>query len=492
MSLETAAKRLAAKGRKGDTLLVHMHPKEVAGLQALALKNGTSMTINPSTGLPEAFGLKNILPMVAGVVGGMYGGPWGGAAASAGMTKMMGGSDRNALMSGIGGYMGSGAMGSAAGEVAGEGLAGAAGEGMAGAAAEEGAVQLAGPGTELMQNPETGEFFNPAGSETTVAQPIAPAPAEVPLQTGGPRDTTMGQDFASWKEKMGGEKGLGKAGIAALMQAQAVAPDTPDKQRIPGGIQHYTFDPAQQGGAPVDSRERKQFGNVFTRGAYEDRSRYMAAGGIARLASGGSTAGAPAATSTTGGYTPAQIYGPGQSGGYDPRSTYGADATMKAWTPPTDAAASTDAAQMYRYDPSTHGFALSPTWQATQEAKKAEMDLVSLPGTYYANGGPIPGSGQGHGSNLGSFSDGGQLLQGAGNGTSDSIPATIDGHQPARLASGEFVVPARIVSELGNGSTDAGSKELYAMLDRIQKARGKTVGKNKVAHDAKARNALPA
>ena len=66
-------------------------------------------------------------------------------------------------------------------------------------------------------------------------------------------------------------------------------------------------------------------------------------------------------------------------------------------------------------------------------------------------------------SNLGDYSDGGRLLRGPGNGTSDSIPAIIGNRQPARLADGEFVIPARIVSELGNGSTDAGAKQLYAM-----------------------------
>ena len=92
-------------------------------------------------------------------------------------------------------------------------------------------------------------------------------------------------------------------------------------------------------------------------------------------------------------------------------------------------------------------------------------------------------------SNLGSYSDGGRLLRGPGDGVSDSIPATIGGKQPARLATGEFVVPARIVSELGNGSTEAGAKKLYAMMDRVQKARRKT--KN-VAADTKAHKYLPA
>ena len=95
-------------------------------------------------------------------------------------------------------------------------------------------------------------------------------------------------------------------------------------------------------------------------------------------------------------------------------------------------------------------------------------------------------------SNLGSYSDGGHLLKGPGDGVSDDIPAMIGKHQPARLADGEFVVPARIVSELGNGSTDAGAKRLYAMMDRIQAGRKKTVGKGKVAVDSKASKHLPA
>ena len=95
-------------------------------------------------------------------------------------------------------------------------------------------------------------------------------------------------------------------------------------------------------------------------------------------------------------------------------------------------------------------------------------------------------------SHLGDYSDGGRLLRGPGDGVSDSIPAVIGNKQPARLADGEFVVPARIVSELGNGSTEAGARQLYAMMDRIQKARGKTTGKGKMAKDTKASKYLPA
>jgi hypothetical protein len=69
-----------------------------------------------------------------------------------------------------------------------------------------------------------------------------------------------------------------------------------------------------------------------------------------------------------------------------------------------------------------------------------------------------------------SYAKGG-YLDGQGDGMSDSIPATIEGKQPARLADGEFVVPADVVSHLGNGSSKAGSKRLYAMLDKVRRAR---------------------
>jgi hypothetical protein len=108
----------------------------------------------------------------------------------------------------------------------------------------------------------------------------------------------------------------------------------------------------------------------------------------------------------------------------------------------------------------------------------------------YAMGGYAVGGGLG---TLGGYSDGGRLLKGPGDGVSDSIPATIGRkQQPARLADGEFVIPARIVSELGNGSTDAGARKLYAMMDRVQRARGKTTGRNKVAANSRSDKYLPA
>ena len=101
----------------------------------------------------------------------------------------------------------------------------------------------------------------------------------------------------------------------------------------------------------------------------------------------------------------------------------------------------------------------------------------------------VDGMARGGISSLGGYSDGGRMLKGPGDGMSDSIPASIANKQPARLADGEFVIPADVVSHLGNGSTDAGAKQLYAMMDKVRKAR---TGKKKQAPAVKANRYMPA
>lgn len=143
--------------------------------------------------------------------------------------------------------------------------------------------------------------------------------------------------------------------------------------------------------------------------------------------------------------------------------------------------------------PSSSTFGFQP-YAAPQNPQSIEAILAALKAqqAQAAPTGMAAGGMAEDGYNLGGYSDGGRLLKGPGDGVSDSIPASIGNRQPARLADGEFVVPARIVSELGNGSTDAGARKLYAMMQRIQQARGKTVGNGKVAVNSRAEKLLPA
>jgi len=89
------------------------------------------------------------------------------------------------------------------------------------------------------------------------------------------------------------------------------------------------------------------------------------------------------------------------------------------------------------------------------------------------------------------FAAGGEprFLSGGGDGMSDDIPATINGSQPARLADGEFVVPADVVSHIGNGSSKAGAKQLYSMMNKVRKAR---TGNSKQGKQINPRKYLPA
>ena len=91
------------------------------------------------------------------------------------------------------------------------------------------------------------------------------------------------------------------------------------------------------------------------------------------------------------------------------------------------------------------------------------------------------------GGEIDGYAGGGGLryLKSAEDGMADKIPATIDNKQPAKLSGGEFVIPADVVSHLGNGNSEAGAKQLYAMMDRIRHARTGTKKQGKQINPAK-------
>jgi len=116
-----------------------------------------------------------------------------------------------------------------------------------------------------------------------------------------------------------------------------------------------------------------------------------------------------------------------------------------------------------------------------------QLNLVPVTMKASANAPDTTEAAQGGVMSLGGYAAGGnpRLLRGPGDGMSDNIPATIAGKQPARLADGEFVIPADVVSHLGNGSTEAGAKKLHKMMNDVRKARtgnpkqGKQINPNK-------------
>lgn len=134
----------------------------------------------------------------------------------------------------------------------------------------------------------------------------------------------------------------------------------------------------------------------------------------------------------------------------------------------------------YRFNPDTYRPAFAGGGGITDIDLGSTARLTGTPVTMMARGGIA---------DLGGYSDGGRLLKGPGDGMSDSIPARIGRRQPARLADGEFVVPADVVSHLGNGSTDAGAKQLYDMMDKVRRAR---TGNKKQGREINPRKFVPA
>lgn len=487
MSLQLAAQHMASRGRGPDTTLVHMAPQEVAGLQALAKAHGGSLTLNPDTGLPEAGFLSSILPMVAGAFLGPAG--LGLTAMQAGLAAgalgtVATGSLKKGLMAGLGAFGGAGLAGSVMGAGAGaaqqaamagvEPLTGAYVGGLEGVgvgssqginamdALSDAATRGIGSSSANLGNlATTPDLFGPTAGEIGSAYgytpPAGAIQAQQAVQAAAPQTITQAPELTY--QGVLNEAAARVTPGTELYKAAGTSPfDT-----VKAGFSEIGKDPSKfmtkqnlqyglAGFAPVmsdmmtpkqreiaEKEKLKPFEYSFDYGRVAD----------------------PQA-----GYTGAAT---GERTYFNPIYTRTAAGGGLMDIGPVEAMSRGNQSQM-----------------APAYAQGGVSDMAVNPYTgaeTFAKGGI---------SNLGDYSDGGRLLKGPGDGVSDSIPATIADKRPARLADGEFVVPARIVSELGNGSTEAGARKLYAMMARVQKARAKTTGKNKVAVNSRAENLLPA
>ena len=508
MSLHDAAKHLAAHGRGEDKVLVHMTPGEVKSLNDLAMAHGGSLTINPHTGLPEAGFLSGMLPMILGA---------GLAAATGGSSLLIGagigglqaartGSIGKGLMAGLGAWGGAGlASGLAAAgatNMAG-GLAGASPAELAAAKAGAAASPISaigsgitGLGTEAGRTAAVSALGGGMGAAQTIGAAATPALiGDQKTPTPATPDKDMGQRYSFTGN-----------------QPQATpAPDVPTyedmltKQGNFGRQQNYFATPTY---TPINPSEAKDLYHFAGGGPVEQMSNNAAIGANTMYPMANMTTSAfaapyqdPRATNMmsamapSGGGTVDQMSGePNMQG---TRLADGGIASFGFGGFLGDAVSNIGSAIGHIGKSDSGGS--SEGWKKLLENMGGKQPTAEPAGYQYnaetqqyepkqmANGGISDAD-----YNLGGYSDGGRLLRGPGDGVSDSIPATIGNKQPARLADGEFVVPARIVSELGNGSTEAGARKLYAMMDRVQAARKQTVGKDKVAHNSKADKHLPA
>ena len=615
MSLQLAAQHLAAQGRGNDSTLVHMTPNEVRGLQQIAKAAGGSLSVNPSTGLPEAGFLEDLMPMI---IGGGLAAMTGGASAAltpgmiglgiGGVQALRTGNLMDGVKAGLGAYGGAGLAG-----------------GLIGLGTQELGTQAALSGGDAAQAVSAAQ-----------ASPFATAGKGLSTMFGGGQTAAGASGLSAGVDAMGGGLGLAKYGLAAaapMLMPEPVTPTpiTPDKdmgQRYSyskGPTTPFPMPDVPRGGSPEQfqsfGKEQQYFAPRYTKLSAEDaRALYGFAGGgpveaMSNANALGANTGYPMADINKGAYaTPWQtpisrnvVNGASDTnvdqmtgemkfadGGettikYDPgKQQYEIIKESQSRSPTTQELVNAGggggadggggggagtAGASGSGSSSDHGIGAISAGQALSsyggflggmapggllagligagllssginDLSEAEAGAHSMGGDFSGHagldagsfgygpggggtsgadigsvsggvdiGGSFSGSGAdagadggggeaggglmhayaaGGGYNLGDYSDGGRLLRGPGDGVSDSIPATIGKKQPARLADGEFVVPARIVSELGNGSTEAGARKLYAMMDRVQSARGKTVGKDKVAKNSRAERYLPA
>jgi hypothetical protein len=533
MSLQHVAKHLEQQGRGPDSALVHMSNKELAGLQALAQKHGKSLTINPHTGLPEAGILDSFLPAALGIgtaifapellpfvagAGGLYDYAKTGDLGKGVMTgasiwgagSLAGGFAEAGSQMGIEKAGETTASNFANAPVTAPNTASSMTEGLGGAeeAAKESAANAA---KQSASNYINAQNF-PNLSADQIANMQANATADTVRGAGMANQAMAPATSASRAASMGqGISSLNSAGsvLAAhpaaalstvapmfMQQQQQTAPDL-QSQQAPSykgarlspdfkGYQPPQPDPAYQ------AQYRDYVKNPYTNAAE---------GGLMSLSGGGDinekqktkkpthTAAAKIAMMPAWDAAQAEL----NNNFYMAQSPTGV-ASLPSAAPlgALTLAGGGTVEQMSRENAMGNnqmfpqaGLGGLTGMNSFQNATNTPMgtnvieptDAITDPYTgamKFAMGGDVGGE-----YNLGSYSDGGRLLKGPGDGMSDNIPAKIGKHQPARLADGEFVIPADVVSGLGNGSTDAGAKRLYAMMNKVRKARTGTAKQGK-------------
>jgi hypothetical protein len=399
-NVSSTAQDLASRGRGGDTMLVHMAPHEVAGLNALARMQGTELTINPETGMPEAIKLgklfKTLAPFIPFIPGvGQFLAPAFGALGMGGFSPLL----QKAITSGIVG-----------------GFTGPKG------------------GFDLQRGLMQGITAYGLGS---LQQNLGPA-----TPTGTPAGTPAGTAVSP---EMGGvlapETMVTPGGDVSL--SSSYSGPTTDFMGGPTDLSTPTFDSGSM--RPVS--QNLPYGQKGIPGLDPNVAAPPAPSGF------GEPMKTPTALLTTG-------LGLSSTADYDKLTSAGI--AVKREKEEED--------ELYRR-------LFERSLGAVPVRSGGLMKLAGGGMTYMEAGGTTGPTGAP------------REVVGNGDGMSDSVPADIEGVQEARLADGEFVIPADVVADIGNGSSDAGSKKLYDMMDRVRMARH---GTTEQPPEIKAERLMPA
>lgn len=594
------AQQLQSYGRGDDSMLVHMTPNEVNSLQGLAMAAGGSLTVNPVTGLPEAGFLKKILPMLAGIglnfilPGSGLVATLGGKAATAGLmvgagTTALTGDLSKGLMAGLGAFGGASLAGGVEGALASGAKSGGATGATAGSAGATPPITPSGPA-----------FTVPAAGGP---MPLDALQATLPAQTAA--TTAAPNALARFGQGFGGAAKGTMSGLAAKAApyaagmgllntvSEATAPQmpkydpnaegdfeyipmrpgerevrfqTPEQMRESGGAEFQYFTPTNPEPVPLYGQQRgyaeggtasapsEGFGDLvsyfnaanpgaITASMYPTSSTPRDSG--AAPASGGETTynfarPAPNATANNLGigdgmgpygsyYSPPNFggvdinailsnmgYVPGNQGlpgGLELtlgdveefRRTPGSGSTPPIATPPPPARPALPApatptpvapspyappimGDYMPFEPSRGGSGKFDMFNSLEEAYARGGEVDMRDGSFVVDARTVSELGNGS-SNAGIdmlSRMGGRPVRGPGDGVSDSVRARIGGKQEARVARDEVIFSPEAVHRLGAGSDARGTKKLYALMDKAHKARKKA----KRGQDTKVRKGL--
>ena len=423
--LPAAARKVQAQGRNGDSTLVHMTQGEVKGLDAIARAYGGRITINPETGLPEANFLKSLLPVIAGAALNFAVPGLGAALGGFAIPALVGGASylmnpqqglMGGLMAGLGAYGGMG-IGNAL-TAAGAATTAPAVTGTAPGLVQAGAVAPQAAATTVPGTATAGLKSALAPQAFTAAPAAAAAPPSFMgnLAQAGRGVTALGTEAGrtAAMQSLGGPMGAVKtigAVTAPMSMGGLETPEMGGAGGTPTRIRPFkytrtarpdAFNPASEPGA--GSYERRYFDEAYTAQPTTEVLKYAMGGDIEEGVKNGNIR------------------------SFD--DDYGQDEYAMGGLTAFNSGGLQDG-----------GFVLP-------------ADVVA----HLGNGSTTAGY------KVLAKGLGARPIKGKGDGMSDSIPTTIDGKQPARVADGEAYVPAEKVKEVG-------PKRLYKMMEKVRQAR---------------------
>lgn len=422
--LPAAARKVQAQGRNGDSTLVHMTQGEVKGLDAIARAYGGRITINPETGLPEANFLKSLLPVIAGAALNFAVPGLGAALGGFAIPALVGGASylmnpqqglMGGLMAGLGAYGGMGignALTAAGAATTAPAVTGTApGLVQAGAVAPQAAATTV-PGTA------TAGLKSALAPQAFTAAPAAAAPPSFMgnLAQAGRGVTALGTEAGrtAAMQSLGGPMGAVKtigAVTAPMSMGGLETPEMGSAGGTPTRIRPFkytrtarpdAFNPPSEPGA--GSYERRYFDEAYTAQPTTEVLKYAMGGDIEEGVKNGSIR------------------------SFD--DDYGQDEYAMGGLTAFNSGGLQDGGFVVPADVVAH----LGNGSTTAGYKVLAKGLGARP------------------------------IKGKGDGMSDSIPTTIDGKQPARVADGEAYVPAEKVKEVG-------PKRLYKMMEKVRQAR---------------------